>query len=144
MATLTQMNEQLEPTFFVIFGGAGHLTWRKLVPALFDLSQDRSLAARFALIAVDRLPPDNDALRRRLHNGVNSRGIAPAVTTRNVARLAALPADGRQATAPGDFPDYAARTWRPGSTQGLRAPGHRWPRPTESLKPGTRKKRRNS
>jgi glucose-6-phosphate 1-dehydrogenase len=31
-------NDQLEPTVFVIFGGAGDLTWRKLVPALFDLS----------------------------------------------------------------------------------------------------------
>ena len=26
-------NEPLEPTVFVIFGGAGDLTWRKLVPA---------------------------------------------------------------------------------------------------------------
>ena len=28
-------NDHLEPTVFVIFGGAGDLTWRKLVPALF-------------------------------------------------------------------------------------------------------------
>ena len=28
---------QLEPTVFVIFGGAGDLAWRKLIPALFDL-----------------------------------------------------------------------------------------------------------
>ena len=48
-------NDQLEPTVFVIFGGAGDLTWRKLIPALFDLSQDRSLPAQFAIIAVDRI-----------------------------------------------------------------------------------------
>ena len=48
-------NDQLEPTVFVIFGGAGDLTWRKLVPALFDLSQDRSMPADFAIIAVDRV-----------------------------------------------------------------------------------------
>ena len=30
-------DDQLEPTVFAIFGGAGDLTWRKLVPALFDL-----------------------------------------------------------------------------------------------------------
>ena len=41
-------NDQLEPTVFVIFGGAGDLTWRKLVPALFDLSQDRSMPADFS------------------------------------------------------------------------------------------------
>ena len=67
----TKMNDQLEPTVFVIFGGAGDLTWRKLVPALFDLSQDRSLPARFAIIAVDRIKLGDDALRRRLHDGVN-------------------------------------------------------------------------
>src|SRR5271156_6588025 len=64
-------NDQLEPTVFVIFGGAGDLTWRKLVPALFDLSQDRSLPAQFAVIAVDRIKLGDDALRHRLHDGVN-------------------------------------------------------------------------
>jgi glucose-6-phosphate 1-dehydrogenase len=48
-------NDQLERTIFMIFGGAGDLSWRKLVPALFALSQDRSLPAQFAIIAVDRI-----------------------------------------------------------------------------------------
>ncbi len=63
--------DNLEPTVFVIFGGAGDLTWRKLVPALFDLSLDRSLPAQFAIIAVDRAESSDNALRRRLHDGVN-------------------------------------------------------------------------
>jgi glucose-6-phosphate 1-dehydrogenase len=63
--------DQLEPTIFVIFGGAGDLTWRKLVPAMFDLSQDRSLPDRFAIIGVDRIKLTDEALRRRLHEGVN-------------------------------------------------------------------------
>jgi glucose-6-phosphate 1-dehydrogenase len=63
--------EQLEPTIFVIFGGAGDLTWRKLIPALFDLSQDRSLPAKFAIIAVDRIKLGDQPLRRRLHDGVD-------------------------------------------------------------------------
>ncbi len=63
--------DQLEPTVFAIFGGAGDLTWRKLVPALFDLSHDRSMPPRFAVIAVDRVDLDDDTLRRRLHEGVN-------------------------------------------------------------------------
>ncbi len=62
---------ELEPTVFVIFGGAGDLTWRKLVPALFDLSQDRGLPSRFAVIAVDRAKSSDIVLRRRLHEGVN-------------------------------------------------------------------------
>jgi glucose-6-phosphate 1-dehydrogenase len=62
--------DQLEPTIFVIFGGAGDLTWRKLVPALFDLSQDRSMPAQFSIIAVDRIPMSDDVLRRRFRDGV--------------------------------------------------------------------------
>jgi glucose-6-phosphate 1-dehydrogenase len=63
--------DQLEPTVFVIFGGAGDLTWRKLVPALFDLSQDRSMPADFAVIAVDRADMSDQKLRQRLRQGVN-------------------------------------------------------------------------
>ncbi|MDE2322918.1 MAG: glucose-6-phosphate dehydrogenase [candidate division NC10 bacterium] len=63
-------NDQPEPTVFVIFGGAGDLTWRKLVPALFDLSQDRSMPADFSVIAVDRVDLSDEKLRRRLHDGV--------------------------------------------------------------------------
>src|ERR1017187_7088414 len=74
-------NDQLEPTVFVIFGGAGDLTWRKLVPALFDLSQDRSMPAHFSIIAVDRVALSDETLRRRLHDGVRKfarQGIAKA------------------------------------------------------------------
>ena len=63
-------NDRLEPTVFVIFGGAGDLTWRKLVPALFDLSKDRSMPADFSVIAVDRVDLSDEKLRRRLHDGV--------------------------------------------------------------------------
>ncbi|MGB7623684.1 MAG: glucose-6-phosphate dehydrogenase [Terriglobia bacterium] len=67
---ITKRNGQLEPTVFVIFGGAGDLTWRKLVPALFDLSHNRSMPAHFSIIAVDRVDLKDEQLRRRLHDGV--------------------------------------------------------------------------
>lgn len=63
-------NENLEPTIFVIFGGAGDLTWRKLVPALFDLSQDRCMPADFSIIVVDRIDLDDEKMRQRFHDGV--------------------------------------------------------------------------
>jgi glucose-6-phosphate 1-dehydrogenase len=69
--TTIKTTDQLDPTVFVIFGGAGDLTWRKLIPAMFDLSQDRSLPEKFAIIAVDRIKLDDAALRHRLHEGVN-------------------------------------------------------------------------
>src|ERR1035437_5908801 len=64
-------SDRLDLTISVIFGGAGDLTWRKLIPALFDLSQDPSVPPDFAIIAVDRIAFSDDALRRRLHEGVN-------------------------------------------------------------------------
>ena len=65
-----QTKDQLEPTIFVIFGGGGDLTWRKLIPALFDLSQDRSMPADFSIIVVDRVDLSDEKLRRRLLDGV--------------------------------------------------------------------------
>lgn len=44
----SQPADQLDPTIFIIFGAAGDLMWCKLTPALFDLSQDRSLPTQFA------------------------------------------------------------------------------------------------
>lgn len=64
-------NEEQEPTIFVIFGGAGDLAWRKLVPALFDLSQDRSLPDHFAIVGVDRLEMTQAVFKKHLNEGVN-------------------------------------------------------------------------
>jgi len=63
-------SDQLEPNIFVIFGGAGDLTSRKLMPALFDLSQSRDIPLHFAIIAVDRVEITEEALRKRLQDDV--------------------------------------------------------------------------
>ena len=63
--------DKFEPTVFVIFGGAGDLTWRKLLPALFDLSQDRSMPADFSVIVVDRVAYSDERPRDRLRSGVD-------------------------------------------------------------------------
>jgi glucose-6-phosphate 1-dehydrogenase len=62
--------DQLQSTVLVIFGGSGDLTWRKLIPAIFDLSLDRSLPANYAVIVVGRAELSDDQLRERLHEGV--------------------------------------------------------------------------
>ncbi|MEP7364916.1 MAG: glucose-6-phosphate dehydrogenase [Acidobacteriota bacterium] len=62
--------DELEPNIFVIFGGAGDLTWRKLMPALFDLSQSHEIPADLAIVAVDRVDLNEEALRKRLLEGV--------------------------------------------------------------------------
>jgi glucose-6-phosphate 1-dehydrogenase len=62
-------NDQLPPNIFVIFGEAGDLTWQKLMPALFDLSQSHSIPAQFSILAMDCVELSEDALRKRLHKG---------------------------------------------------------------------------
>jgi len=61
---------QLPPTALVIFGAAGDLAWRKLVPALFDLYLDDLLPDKFAIFGVDGKSISADEWRKRLHDGV--------------------------------------------------------------------------
>ncbi len=61
---------KLSPTIVVIFGGAGDLTWRKLIPSLFALQRDGRMPAHFAIVAVDRIAMTDTALRHRLLDGV--------------------------------------------------------------------------
>lgn len=67
---ILEKKDQIEPTVFVIFGGAGDLTWRKLVPALFDLFKDQGMPSEFSIIAVDRIDSSDKKLRLHLHEGV--------------------------------------------------------------------------
>ncbi|HLP16037.1 MAG TPA: glucose-6-phosphate dehydrogenase [Bacteroidota bacterium] len=62
--------DRLAPTVFIIFGGAGDLTWRKLVPALYDLFKERSMPEKFSVIATDRVDMSEEKYRRHLHDGV--------------------------------------------------------------------------
>ena len=50
----------------VIFGAAGDLTMRKLVPALFNLARQRLLAPEFAVIGFARRELDDAGFRAHL------------------------------------------------------------------------------
>jgi glucose-6-phosphate 1-dehydrogenase len=65
------MNAQLEPIVMVIFGAGGDLTWRKLVPALYNLFLDRLLPEQFAIVGLARAEIDDEGFRRRLREGVD-------------------------------------------------------------------------
>ena len=62
---------ELAATVFVLFGGSGDLTWRKLVPAGFDLYRDGRMPKNFAIIAVGRSAFSDTQLRQRFLEGVN-------------------------------------------------------------------------
>ncbi|CAN5901093.1 glucose-6-phosphate dehydrogenase [soil metagenome] len=59
-----------EPSVIVIFGGSGDLTWRKLMPALFNLYLDKWLPEKFMIIGLGRDPIPDLQFRKRLLEGV--------------------------------------------------------------------------
>ncbi|MCC6485058.1 MAG: glucose-6-phosphate dehydrogenase [Armatimonadetes bacterium] len=70
-----------EPTILVIFGAAGDLTHRKLVPALFNLFLESGLPERFQLLCIDRVEHTDESIRAYLKDGVDQfsrTGPAPA------------------------------------------------------------------
>ena len=60
-----------EPTVIVIFGGSGDLTWRKLMPALYNLYLDKWMPQKFMIIGLGRQDMSDMQYRKRLHEGVN-------------------------------------------------------------------------
>src|ERR1700687_428564 len=59
-----------EPVTLVIFGGAGDLAHRKLLPALYNLHLDGLLPDRFAVVGVGRKRLSDDAYRAFAREGV--------------------------------------------------------------------------
>lgn len=62
--------EKLKATIFAIFGGSGDLTWRKLIPSLFDLFHDVTMPPHFSIIALDRIDLSDDKLQKRFRDGI--------------------------------------------------------------------------
>jgi glucose-6-phosphate 1-dehydrogenase len=60
-----------EPTVFVIFGGAGDLSWRKLTPALYNLYLDHWLPDKFLIIGSGHRHTREEEFRRHLREGVD-------------------------------------------------------------------------
>jgi glucose-6-phosphate 1-dehydrogenase len=62
---------QTGPTAFVIFGGGGDLTWRKLIPALFNLWLDKWAVEPFQIFCVDGKPDEGAAFLAHLRLGID-------------------------------------------------------------------------
>ena len=58
-------------TAFVIFGAAGDLAWRKLIPALYNLYLDSWMPSQFLVLGVDRSDISDDKFRDHLRDGVD-------------------------------------------------------------------------
>src|SRR6202046_3119291 len=58
------------PCILVIFGGAGDLSHRKLLPALYNLMVDKELPDKFAIVGFSMEKLDDDAYRKFARQGV--------------------------------------------------------------------------
>ena len=58
--------QQPESHILVIFGASGDLTKRKLIPALFELDQQKLLPEKFAILGVSRTEMTDQAFREKM------------------------------------------------------------------------------
>ena len=60
-----------KPTIITIFGGSGDLTWRKLIPALYNLNIDGWLNEKFSILCIGKDEMKQEAFLTRLKTGVD-------------------------------------------------------------------------
>src|SRR5215813_2828332 len=65
-----RLERTAEPCTVIIFGASGDLTKRKLVPALYRLTQERLLPAEFAIVGFARSPMSHDDFRAKMKDAV--------------------------------------------------------------------------
>ncbi|NJD58498.1 MAG: hypothetical protein FIA98_03750 [Anaerolineae bacterium] len=66
------MTDDNKSTTIVIFGASGDLTWRKLVPALYNNHIKGRMAGCGEIIGFARRPFTDETFRQRLQEGVKS------------------------------------------------------------------------
>ncbi len=79
--------EKLNPTIVIIFGAGGDLTWRKLVPALYNLWRDEWLTHQFSIIGVDRRDMKTDEYRQHLREGIDQCSRQPVTSEAKWAKF---------------------------------------------------------
>src|SRR3978361_2068239 len=60
-----------QPTIFVIFGGTGDLTSRKIAPALYNLFLDGWMPTQFSIIGTGRTKLTDEQFMDNLHNDID-------------------------------------------------------------------------
>jgi glucose-6-phosphate 1-dehydrogenase len=60
-----------QPTLFVLFGATGDLTWRKIIPAFYNLLLTDSLPEKFSIIGIGRTQFNDPDFRNKLLEEIN-------------------------------------------------------------------------
>lgn len=66
-----------QPTAFVLFGARGDLSWRLILPALFNLYLDKHLPEQFVLLGIDRQEGDRQSLAQHYLEGIQQYSRRP-------------------------------------------------------------------
>lgn len=66
-----ELAKKFEPAIIIILGATGDLTWRKLIPAIYNLYIDKWIPEEFAVIGVSRKPMTDSQFIKRMHEGVD-------------------------------------------------------------------------
>src|SRR5581483_824941 len=71
-AVPTRIGKQGDPCVMVIFGAAGDLTGRMLIPALYNLARAGLLSKEFAVLGVARAQFSDEEFRKRVYDDVKA------------------------------------------------------------------------
>lgn len=69
------MKKNIENQALIIFGASGDLTYRKLLPAIYDLYIQKSLPEHFAVLGVARTDFSDDQFREKMKDGIKQFAI---------------------------------------------------------------------
>ncbi len=87
-----------DPCVMVIFGVAGDLTRRKLIPALYNLAKAQLLSREFAVVGIARTPMSTDDFRKKISEDIKQFAgtqVDPDLWEWFVRRMHYLPGDFR-------------------------------------------------
>ena len=87
-----------DPCVMVIFGVAGDLTRRKLIPALYNLAKAHLLSREFAVVGIARTPMSTDDFRKKISEDIKQFAgtqVDPDLWEWFVRRMHYLPGDFR-------------------------------------------------
>lgn len=63
-------SKEIKNQALIIFGASGDLTYRKLIPAVFDLYKQDSLPKNFVVLGVARSSFTDDTFREKMKDGI--------------------------------------------------------------------------
>lgn len=111
-----------DPCVVVIFGASGDLTWRKLIPALYELHARDQLPPNLAVLGVSRTPMSDDAWRDRLRESTAkvTHNLDASAWGRFASRIFYCPADASDLSS---YPKVAQRIMALGEARGLNRSG---------------------